>query len=241
MTAMTLRAAWERVAASWVRWARAPGHDGYWRYHRDQFLELVPRPGRRTLDLGCGEGRLARDLTARGHDVVALDASPTMSAAAREAAPEIGTLCADAAALPFADGAFDLVIAFMSLQDVDEMEGAVAESARVLEPGGRLCLAIVHPFQSAGKFTSVDDDAPFVVDGSYLDGHFTEDEFERDGLRMTFTSRHRPLEQYARALEDAGLSIERIREPRTRKGQAHTARWERLPLFLHLEARKRAR
>jgi hypothetical protein len=51
---MSLRHEWERVAGDWVRWARAPGHDTYWRFHRDQFLELLPPAGRRTLDLGCG-------------------------------------------------------------------------------------------------------------------------------------------------------------------------------------------
>jgi SAM-dependent methyltransferase len=238
---MNLRAEWERVADFWISWARAPGHDSYWRFHRDQFLELVPAAGRRTLDLGCGEGRFSRDLRALGHDVVAVDASPTLVAAARAAAPEIAMLRADAAALPFAASAFDLVIAFMSLQDVDDMERAVAESARVLEPGGRLCLAVVHPFQSAGKFTADDDDAPFVVGGSYLDERHVLDEIERDGIRMTFAGRHRPIERYARALEDAGFVIERLREPRTRKDQTRTGRWERMPLFLHVAALKRSR
>ncbi|HKC77611.1 MAG TPA: class I SAM-dependent methyltransferase, partial [Gaiellaceae bacterium] len=111
--------AWEENAAAWVEWARAPGHDSYWRFHRDVFLELVPPPVGRTLDLGCGEGRLARDLAALGHDVVGVDASPTMIAAARAAAPGLELHVADAAALPFADASFGLVVAFMSLQDID--------------------------------------------------------------------------------------------------------------------------
>src|SRR5919108_881746 len=112
-----LAAAWEEHAAEFVAWARKPDHDSYWLFHRDQFLELLPPPGRRTLDLGCGEGRLARDLKALGHEVVGLDASPTLVAAAREADPELEVHVADAARLPFADAAFDLVVAFMSLQD----------------------------------------------------------------------------------------------------------------------------
>jgi hypothetical protein len=49
---------WEREARAWAAWAREPGHDSYWRFS-PLFFELVPPPGRRTLDLGCGEGRVA--------------------------------------------------------------------------------------------------------------------------------------------------------------------------------------
>jgi ubiquinone/menaquinone biosynthesis C-methylase UbiE len=138
-----LSRAWEDNAAAWVTWARVPGHDSYWRFHRNLFLGIVPPPSDRTLDLGCGEGRLARDLAAQGHDVVGVDASPTMLAAAQEASPEMELHLADAADLPFPDASFALVVAFMSLQDVDDLAGAVRESARVLATGGRLCLAIV--------------------------------------------------------------------------------------------------
>jgi len=67
---MDLSDRWEARAAEWIAWARAPGHDSYWRFHRDQFLKIVPAPGRRTVDIGCGEGRLTRHLKALGHHVV---------------------------------------------------------------------------------------------------------------------------------------------------------------------------
>jgi hypothetical protein len=65
--AIDLGAAWEQNAETFIDWARKPGHDSYWRFHRDAFLEIVPEAGTWTLDLGCGEGRLSRDLTALGH------------------------------------------------------------------------------------------------------------------------------------------------------------------------------
>ena len=80
-------AGWEDRASQWLAWARTPGHDAYWRY-RDAFLALVPPPAGRTLEVGCGEGRVTRDLAARGHAVTALDASPTLVAAAAERDPE---------------------------------------------------------------------------------------------------------------------------------------------------------
>jgi SAM-dependent methyltransferase len=241
LTPSSLRDAWEEHAEAFIAWAREPGHDSYWRFHRDAFLSLVPAAGRRTLDLGCGEGRLSRDLKARGHDVVGIDASPTMVAAARDMDPEIETHLADAAALPFADGAFDCVAAFMSLQDVDDLRGAIRESARVLEPGGRLCVATVHPINSAGRFLSDDPASPLVIEGSYLEPFRYEEKVERDGLEMTFISDHRPLQAYTEALADTGLLIERVREPAMPESGMvgeRSRRWQRIPLFLHARAVK---
>lgn len=236
-----LRRAWDENAAAWIKWAREPGHDSYWRFHRDVFLELVPEPSGRTLDLGCGEGRLSRDLAALGHDVVGVDASPAMIDAAREAAPGMEFHLADAASLPFADASCGLVIAFMSLQDVDDLRGGIREAARVLAPGGRLCVATVHPLNSAGRFAERAADAPFVIEGSYLDESAVDDTFERDGLAMRFVSRHVPLETYVAELAASGLLVERLREPKLPESGFNDAtgeRWRRIPLFLHLRAVK---
>src|SRR2546423_11728014 len=111
LSAVTLRDAWEAEAANWVEWARRVGHDSYGRFHRDAFLELLPPPGRRTLDVGCGEGRLARDLAALGHSVVAVDAPPPVGAHARQADPEGEYALAGGPDLPFGDGLAELVSA----------------------------------------------------------------------------------------------------------------------------------
>jgi SAM-dependent methyltransferase len=229
---MELRDAWEKHAADWVRWAREPGHDSYWLFHRERFFELLPAPGRRTLDLGCGEGRVSRDLKALGHRVIAVDSSRSMIDAARAADPELDVVEAHAARLPFEDAFADIVVAFMSLHDVDDMRGAVREASRVLEPGGRLVAAVVHPINTAGKFESRDPDAAFVMRGSYFDRRRYADAVERDGLRMTFESRHWTLDDYVTAMVDAGLLVDAVREI----AEPNDPRWSRLPLFLHLRA-----
>jgi SAM-dependent methyltransferase len=232
---MSLRDAWEAEARNWVAWARTPDHDSYWRFHRDRFLRLLPPPSGLTLDLGCGEGRFPRDLKARGYEVVGVDASPTLIEHARGADPEGEYHLADAAGLPLAHGSVQLVTAFMSLHDMDDMEGAIDETARVLVSGGRLCAAVVHPINSGGTFESSAADAAFVMRESYFQQRRYADTVERDGLRMTFTSRHRPLEAYFAALTSAGLLVERLVEI------ADTTvppgdRWQRIPLFLHIRA-----
>jgi len=94
-----MRDGWEAEAENWAAFARTPGRD---RSHEEVNLPvlraLLPAPGRRTLDLACGEGRLTRYLRSAGHRVAGIDAAPTMVrlAAGQQAAPP--AVLADAAA-----------------------------------------------------------------------------------------------------------------------------------------------
>jgi SAM-dependent methyltransferase len=129
----------------------------------------------------------------------------------------------------------------MSLQDVDDLDGAVGEAARVLRRGGRMCIAIVHPINSSGVFAGDDADSAFVIEGSYLQPSRYVDELAREGLEVRFASVHRPLEAFTEALTSAGFVIERLREPAVPDhaiAYEHSRRWQRLPLFLHLRALK---
>jgi SAM-dependent methyltransferase len=147
---VSLARAWERHATEWAAWARVPGHDVYHdRLNWPAFRDLLPAAGRRTLDVGCGEGRVGRSLNADGHRLAGIDSSPTLLALAREGGGYEELVCGDAAALPWDARSFDLAIAYMSLHDIDDLRGVVAQIARVLEPQGRLCLAIVHPLNRA--------------------------------------------------------------------------------------------
>lgn len=108
---------------------------------------LGARAGERGLDVGCGPGllacELAREVGPRGR-IVATDASPDMLTVARDRArrehveERVGLVPSDAAWLPFADGAFDFVVAVQVYLYVPAIERALAEALRVLRPGGRL-------------------------------------------------------------------------------------------------------
>jgi len=242
---MRMRRGWEAEATNWARFARTPGHDhAHEGLNLPALLGLLPPPAGRALDLGCGEGRLSRVLRASGYAVTGVDASPTMVTLAASHRDRQPVVLADAAALPFRDGTFDLVVAYMSLHDIDAMPTAIAEAARVLRRAGRLCAAIPHPVNSAGDFGSRAADAPFVISGSYLDSVPVTWTLARDDVQVTFHSQHRPLEAYSRALEAAGLLIEAIREvspagPATADAAAADAsRWRRIPLFLQFRAVK---
>jgi ubiquinone/menaquinone biosynthesis C-methylase UbiE len=175
--------------------------------------------------------------------VTGIDSSPTLLRYAREADPDGTYELADAARVPFADASFDLVVAYNSLMDVDDMPAAVREAARVLEPAGRFCISVTHPLNDAGVFESTEPDAPFVIRGSYFGRRPFEGHFERDGLQMTFRGWMYALEDYFRALEAAGFVVERLREPgateESVRKQPGYRRWQRVPLFLQLRAVKR--
>jgi len=207
-------AGWEERAPDWMAWARTPGHDAYWTY-RHAFFELLPAapPAWRVLEVGCGEGRVARDLAARGHRVTALDASPTLVAAAAEADAASDYVLGDAMALPFDDAAFDLVVAYNVLMDVEDMPQAVTEASRVLAPAGHLCACVTHPLADAGQWATEEGETRFVLHRSYLRGGPFEATEERGGLRMTFDGFTHSMESYARVFEEAGLVIEAMREP----------------------------
>jgi SAM-dependent methyltransferase len=221
----------EDRAQGWLAWARTPGHDAYWSY-RDAFFALVPEPGEATLEVGCGEGRVSRDLVARGHRVTGLDASPTLLHAAAEADPASRYVEGAAERLPFADGSFDVVVAYNSLMDVADMPAAVGEIARVLTPGGRLCVCVTHPTSDAGRWLA---DGHFAVTEPYLEQRDVQVLVDRDGLAFTFEGAAYPLEDYVAALEAAGLAIEALREPADPAG----GRWARMPMFLMWRAVKR--
>lgn len=223
---------WEREAANWAKWARAPNFDAYWEYS-PSFFDLVPPPKGLTLEVGCGEGRVTRDLVKRGHRVIAVDSTPALVTLARDADAESSYLRSDAAALPFADASFDVVVFYNSLMDVDDMESSILEGARVLRRGGHVCVCVTHPLQDAGSFVSGDDDAAFVIKGTYLGPRrWFEMPLERDGVQMHFAGWAYPMETYFHAMEQAGLKVEVLREP------AGTGRWRRIPVFLMWRAVK---
>jgi SAM-dependent methyltransferase len=231
-------AEWEPEADKWVRWARTSGHDAYW-YYRDTFFELVPPPGQLTIELGCGEGRVARDLSARGYRVIGVEPARTLARHARDADANGWYLVADGAAVPCAPSAFDLVVAYNSLQVVADMPGTVHEASRLLRPGGHLCATVSHPVTDLGRFVQGESgEDVFAIRPSYFESHRVEDTLEMDGLSVTCRGWTYTLEDYAGAFESAGLVVEALREPKPTAQSARFGRWQSVPLFMMIRALK---
>jgi ubiquinone/menaquinone biosynthesis C-methylase UbiE len=130
------------------------------------------------LDVGCGTGFLALELAARGHRVTGVDFAPAMLAAARDKAAAQGLSLrfeeADAEALPFPAGSFDLVVSRHLLWTLPHPEAAIDEWIRVLRPGGRLAVvdgkadpaaSAALPQQNAhnsAEYRAIGDRLPFL-------------------------------------------------------------------------------
>lgn len=197
----------------------------------------------RVLDVGTGEGQIARLALHRTHASTAVGVDPTWAQihTAHERARGPVYAQAGAAALPFPDTSFDVVVACLVFEHIDDVDQAIAEVARVLSPGGRFLFFLNHPLLQTPNSGWIDDrilDEQYWRIGPYLVEDKTIEEVEKD-VFIPFI--HRPLSRYLNALADNGLTLRRMEEPAPPPGflaRAHeyqqAASIPRL-LFLRLE------
>ncbi|MDE3075241.1 MAG: ubiquinone/menaquinone biosynthesis methyltransferase [Chloroflexota bacterium] len=116
----------------------ALGLDGHWRTLTARAIGL--QPAGLVLDLGCGSGTLSAKLG--GHvRVVGVDVSPAMLALAKQRLNGRAQLVLGSAfSLPFRDESFAGAVSGFVLRNLDDLDGAFRELARVLKPGGRVAL-----------------------------------------------------------------------------------------------------
>ena len=114
----------------------------------------VPEAARRVLEVGPGEGWLTRILAGRGQRVIAVDLSRSWLAGI-PGETTAGRAVAAMTGLPFAAASFDAVVAAEVIEHVPDMARALAETARVLVPGGRLVVTV--PYRETLKFALCPD------------------------------------------------------------------------------------
>jgi cyclopropane fatty-acyl-phospholipid synthase-like methyltransferase len=181
-------------------------HVGYWLDDDDPtpFLEAINRttdvvgeklglrPGQTLLDVGCGAGVPAIRLGQRTDAVITgitnstwqvAEATRRVKAAGLKA--QVRIEFGDAAALPYEDAAFDAVLAFQSLQHVEDSGVWIREMVRVVRPGGRVVLT---------EFT---EEKPL-----------TEEELEI--ARAGGMERPRPADEVVAVARDSGLEIDEV-------------------------------
>ena len=130
-TAASFAYEWERFGALRDEWAR--NFADYLRPHT-----LASLKGKSVLDVGCGSGRHSFHAAAAGARVVAVDVGDSIDVARRNLPPSVLTVQADAEALPFEPGSFDLVMSIGVLHHLPDTERALRSIARYAKPGGHV-------------------------------------------------------------------------------------------------------
>lgn len=186
--------------------------------------------GARVLEVGAGAAQCARWLLARGADPVALDLSGAMLGHARRLGLSSGLsvplVQADAQALPFADGSFDLACsAYGAVPFVADSAAVMREVARVLRPGGRWVFATTHPI----RWCFLDDpgEGGLVAVSSYFD---RTPYVEQDHAGVaTYVEHHRTLGDRVREIVGAGLRLVDVLEPEWPESNTRTwGQWSSL-------------
>ncbi len=166
-------------------------------------LDLIrPEPGRRLLDVACGQGDLHTLARARGVEAYGLDLAETALRAGRRRGGE-GFLLADGERLPFPGACFDYVTNIGSLEHFPDPLQGVREMARVLRPGGEAWVLLPNTYSILGNVWT-----------ALRQGRSGED--------------HQPIQRYAarreweEVLEEGGLRVRRVvkyerERPRTRE------------------------
>ena len=235
---------WE-ANASWWQDGFTDGADPE---YEEQILPLLTAHlagARRMLDVGCGEGQVAR-LALRGGADMAIGIDPTWTQVAVGAQRGGGAHYGRAAAgaLPFASGSFDAAVACLVFEHIRDVDDAVAEVARVLAPGGRFLFLLNHPLLQTPSSGWIDDqilDPPeqYWRIGPYLVEDETLEEVEK-GVFIPFI--HRPLSRYLNLLAANGLLLHHMEEPAPPPGfLAKAAEYEAaatIPRLLYLRLRK---
>jgi SAM-dependent methyltransferase len=200
-------------------------HAGWWQEgftggadpeYEEQIIPLAREHlvgAQRVLDVGCGEGQIARVLP--GAHVVGIDPTWAQLEVARARGGGPAYLRGRADALPIATASFDAVVACLVFEHIRAVDDAIEEVTRVLEPGGRFVFFLNHPLLQTPNSGWIDDhvlDPPeqYWRIGAYLVEDETIEEVDKD-VFIPFV--HRPLSRYVNALADNGLTIVRMEEP----------------------------
>ncbi|MGI8661754.1 MAG: class I SAM-dependent methyltransferase [Acidimicrobiales bacterium] len=204
-------------------------HAGWWQdgftagvdpEYEEQILPLATQclsGARRILDVGCGEGQVARLAARLGgvERVVGVDPTWAQLVAARVRGETPGYVRAGAAALPVRSGSFDAAVACLVFEHIRKVDVAIAEVARILEPGGRFVFFLNHPLLQTPNSGWIDDQILDPPEQYWRIGHYlVEDETIEEvdkGVFIPFI--HRPLSRYVNALAANGLRITRMEEP----------------------------
>ena len=200
-------------------WWRKTFSDGADIEYVEEIVPLVTKvfaKRRCVLDLGCGEGQIARALhAANGQtEIIGLDPSSEQLANARRySSPAIAFVQGAAERVPFVDHSFDGVVCCLAIEHFEDVDRVLEEVSRVLGPGGAFLLLINHPLCQGIGSGFVDDQIlgeHYWRVGPYLEERVAFEEVD-NGVSLPFA--HRPLSRYLNPLARRDLVLIEMFEP----------------------------
>lgn len=228
---------WDKSAAAWI--ADMGEHGDYGRRHvLDPVMRgrLADRGYRNALDVGCGEGRFCRIMQEYGIATTGIDPTAALLAEARRRDPAGDYRAAQGEALPLADASFDLVVSCLTLIDIEDIDRAIPEMARVLRPGGTLLVANLASFATAGTEIGWQRDEAGSPRYYAIDRYLEERASWAEWRGIRIRNWHRPLSRYMGLLLAQNLRLTWFAEPSPLGGEPGTAdRYRRVPYYMLME------
>ena len=221
---------WDSSADAWIA---SVGEDGDWgrRAVLDPvMLDLARRYSGAALDIGCGEGRFVRMLGAMGLRTSGIDPTERLVAAAQAKDPDSDYHVCGAEALPFADASFDLCVSYLSLIDIELIDQAIAEAARVTKPGGGFLIANLSSINSAGIWNyGLTGKARHYAIDDYMKVRTVRQRWKG----IDIINWHRPFSVYFEMLLRHGFLLKMFLEPMPQgEWRGQDPKFERVPNFV---------
>ncbi len=213
---------------------------------------LAPQKGEEILDVGCGQGYFSRALAKQGASILGIDLGNELIKFAKEQADKNQTYLVLSAEkmTGLKDSRFDAAICVLALQNMNNLQAAIGEMARVLKPGARCVLVLNHPSFRVPSASAWGYDEVANTQYRRVDKYLSEISQQvdmtqgiNDPKKKIYTySFHHPLQVFFKAFYKAGLSVSRLEEWTShktsdvgpRKKAEDLARHE-IPLFMCLE------
>jgi ubiquinone/menaquinone biosynthesis C-methylase UbiE len=226
-------------------------------YHRQVVIPgavklLAARTGEHVIDVACGQGVLCRVLQTQGVSVTGVDAAVELIRAARQHGPgEIEYILGDARELAgIGAEKFDAAACVLAIQNIHPLGPVFGAVARVVKPGGRFVIVMMHPCFRGAKETGWGWDEKAKVQYRRTDRYLiprktpivTHPGSNPDQYTWTF---HRPIEAYVKAMRQGGFLVDALEEwPSHRKSTsgpraaAENKAREEIPMFLAMRGLK---
>ena len=228
--AVTVReVSWDRIDSWWLE--ELAGDPAYEEEIETLLLSLLsPRPDHLYLDLGCGEGRLMRKVSAAGSRVVGCDLSVLLLSRAVHLGPVVR--CSLPSLRWVKPGSVDGAYVGLVLEHLRDEKSFFSSVADVVRPGGVLAVVINHPIWTAPKSSPIEDPGGEILwrPGIYFGRGFSREPAGDDKVTFYHRTMAELLNGASRAgwdlekMDERGISPEQVRRVPDYAGQEHIPR-----------------